>query len=159
MLGIGDTQLVESDRAEARIGNVRRYRRGAIGRPESAGDKAAAAIFFLCKDGRFSGKRRTGLVQLVSDALHAIVGLGDRCRGECIGGNDVCTGAKVSEMDVADGVRPAQIEQVVVTAHLTVPGVEARAAVPFFVELEALDHGAHGTIEHKDALPERLSKF
>ena len=54
-------------------------------------------------------------------------------------------------MDVAHGVGPAEIEQVVIAAHLAVPGVEARAAIAFLVELERLDHGAHGAVEHQDA--------
>ncbi len=62
-------------------------------------------------------------------------------------------------MDVAHGVRPAQIEQVVVAAHLAVPGVEAGAAIAFLVQLERLDHGAHGAVEHQDALLELLKKY
>ncbi len=55
-------------------------------------------------------------------------------------------------MDVAHRVRAAQIEQVVVAAHLAVPRVEARAAERLLVEPERLDHGAHGAVEHEDAL-------
>ncbi len=57
-------------------------------------------------------------------------------------------------MDVADRARPAEVEQVVVAAHLAVPGVEARAAIALLVELERLDHRAHGAVEHQDALAE-----
>ena len=55
-------------------------------------------------------------------------------------------------MDGADGVRPGEIEQIVVAAHLAVPGVEARAAKAFLVEPERLDHRAHGAVEHENAL-------
>ncbi len=55
-------------------------------------------------------------------------------------------------MDGADRVRPAEIEQIVVAAHLAVPGVEARAAIALLVEPERLDHRAHGAVEHQDAL-------
>ena len=61
-------------------------------------------------------------------------------------------------MDVAHRVRPAQVQQVVVAAHLAVPGVEARAAIALLVELERLDHGAHGAVEHQNALPERVGE-
>ena len=40
LLGIGRAQLVEGDVAEAGIVDVRRDRRGAVGRPERAGDEA-----------------------------------------------------------------------------------------------------------------------
>ena len=92
------------------------------------------------------------MVELVGDALQAVIGLRDLGGGERVGGNDVGAGAKVSEMNVAHRLRPAQIEQIVVAAHLAVPGVEARAAIALLVELERLDHGAHGAVEHQDAL-------
>ena len=55
-------------------------------------------------------------------------------------------------MDVAHGVGTAQVEEVVVAAHLAVPRVEPRAAIAFLVEPEPLDHRAHGAVEHQDAL-------
>ena len=51
---------------------------------------------------------------------------------------------------IASGWREDQ--QIVVAAHLAVPGVEARAAIAVLVEPELLDHGAHGAVEHQDAL-------
>ena len=45
-----------------------------------------------------------------------------------------------------------EIEQIVVAAHLAVPGIEARAAIAVLVEPERLDHRAHGAVEHQDAL-------
>src|SRR4051812_33166961 len=62
-------------------------------------------------------------------------------------------------MDSADGVRLGEDEQVVVAAHLAVPGVEARTAVAALVELELLNHGAHGAVEHQDALGRELAQF
>ena len=59
-------------------------------------------------------------------------------------------------MNLAHRVRPAQIEQIVVAAHFAVPGIEARAAEVLLVELERLDHRAHGAVEHQDALAQRL---
>ncbi len=58
-------------------------------------------------------------------------------------------------MDVAHRVRLAEDEQIVVAAHLAVPGVEARAAIALLVEPEPLDHGAHGAVEHQDALAQQ----
>ena len=52
----------------------------------------------------------------------------------------------------------AEIEQIVVAAHLAVPGVEARAAIALLVELHLLDHRAHGAVEHQDALGGELSE-
>src|SRR5262252_7473983 len=55
-------------------------------------------------------------------------------------------------MDAPDRVRLREDQKVVVAAHLAVPGIEAGAAIALLVELELLDHGAHGTVEHQDAL-------
>jgi hypothetical protein len=55
-------------------------------------------------------------------------------------------------MDIAHGIPAAEIEKIVVAAHLAIPRVETRSAVAFLVQLQRLDHGAHGTVEHKDAL-------
>ncbi len=55
-------------------------------------------------------------------------------------------------MDVADDVGPREAQQLVVALHILVEVLEAFAPVRRFVELEALDHGAHGAIEDGDAL-------
>ena len=152
LLAIGGAQLIERDGAKTGIGHVRRDRRGAVGRPERAGHKAAPAVIFFRQRRRFARERRPGLIKLIGDAFHAVIGLRNRRRGKRIGGDDVGAGAKISEVDVAHGVRTAEIEQVVVAAHFAIPGVETRSAIAFLVELERLDHGAHGTVEHQDAL-------
>jgi hypothetical protein len=61
-------------------------------------------------------------------------------------------------VDLADGVGPRQVEQIVVTAHLPVPGVETRTAIAVLVELHRLDHGAHGAVENEDALGREFTK-
>ena len=158
LLAIGGAQLVEADGAEAGIAHVRRDRRRAVGRAERAGDETAAAVFFFRRRGRLARQRGAGVVELVGDALHAVIGLRDRGRGERVGGNDVGAGAEISQMDVAHRVRPAQIEQVVIAAHFPVPGIEPGAAIALLVELELLDHGAHGAVEHEDALAHQLEE-
>ena len=61
-------------------------------------------------------------------------------------------------MDFPDRVRLGEDQQIVVAAHLAVPGVEARAAIAALVEPELLDHGAHGAVEHQDALGGELAE-
>src|SRR5262249_46204647 len=77
---------------------------------------------------------------------------------EGIGGDDVCAGTKIGEMNVADFFRLSENEQIVVAAHFTVPGIEARAPKTLLVETERLDHGAHGAVEHEDALGRYLAQ-
>ena len=91
--------------------------------------------------------------------LHAVVGLRDRGRRERVGRDDVGAGAQVGEMDVADRVGLGEIEQVVVAAHLAVPGVEARAAELLLLQLQRLDHRPHGAVEHQDALARQRAQL
>jgi hypothetical protein len=158
LLAVGDAQLVEGDGAEAGITHIGRDRSGAVGRAERAGDEAAAAVILLRQPRCLMRQFGAGLVQLIGDLLHAVVGLRDGGGGKRIGADDIGTGAEVSEMNVAHRVRPAQVQQVVVAAQLAVPGVEAGAAESFFVQLERLDHGAHGAVEHQDALLKRVGE-
>ena len=152
LLGIGDAQLVEGDGAEARIGNIGRDRGGAVGRADGAGDEALPAVLVLGDARGVAGEPGAFEVQFVGDLRHAVIGLRDAGRGEGVGRDDVGAGAEIGEVDGAHRVRPAEIEQIVVAAHLAVPGIEARAAKALLVEAERLDHGAHGAVEHQNAL-------
>ena len=138
LLRIGDAQLVEGDGAEAGIGDVGRDRRGAIGRTDGAGNEALATILVLGNAACFTGEPRAFQVQFVGDLRHAVIGLRDTGRGERVGGDDVGAGAKIREMDGADRVRPAEIEEIVVAAHLAIPGIEARTAKLALVEIQRL---------------------
>ena len=46
-----------------------------------------------------------------------------------------------------------------VAAYLAVPRIEARAAIAFLTQFQRLNHGAHGTVEHEDALLEQADKL
>ena len=108
---------------------------------------------------RLTRQRCACLIELVGDVLHAVVGLRNGGRGKRVGGNNIGAGAEIGEMDIADRIGPAEVEQIVVAAHLAIPGIEARTAVAFLVQLQRLDHGAHGTVEHKNALIQETKKL
>src|SRR6202011_3419322 len=103
-------------------------RGGAVRGPDRAGDEAAPSVFFFSDGGGFARELRARVVELVGDVREAVVGLRDGGRGERVGRGDVGAGAEIGEMDVAHRVGRAQVEEVVVAAHLAVPRVEARAA-------------------------------
>ena len=111
------------------IEHVGRDRGGAVGRADGAGDKARTAVLVLRDLRRLAREPRAFEVELVGDLRHAVIGLRDAGRGEGVGRDDVGAGAEIGEMNGAHRVGPAQIEQIVVAAHLAVPGVEARAAI------------------------------
>jgi hypothetical protein len=111
------------------IENVGRDRGGAVGRADGAGDETLAAVLVLRDARGLARQPRAFEVQFVGDLRHAVIGLRDAGRGERVGRDDVGAGAEIGEMDGAHRVRPAEIEEIVVAAHLAVPGVEARAAI------------------------------
>jgi hypothetical protein len=59
-------------------------------------------------------------------------------------------------VDVAHRVGLAEVEQVVVAPHVPVPVLEPLAAIASLVQLEPLDHGAHGAVEDQDTFGRRL---
>src|SRR5690606_20515949 len=95
-------------------------------------------------------------VELAGQVLHAVVGERDGGGVEGVGFDQVGAGVEVGGVDRRDDVRPGQRQQVVVAA-LVVAGVgEALAAVVGLPEPVALDHGAHGAVEHQDAAGKRV---
>ena len=152
LLRIGDAQLIEGDGAEARIGDVGRDRGGAVGGADGAGHETRTAVLGLRDRGGGAGELGAFAIQFVRELGQAIIGLRDRGRGERVGRDDVGAGAIIGEMDVAHRRRLRQNQKIVIAAHLAVPGIEAGAPIALLVELELLDHGAHGAVEHQDAL-------
>ncbi len=98
LLAIGLAQFVEGDGAEAGIVDVGRDRGGAVGRTDGAGDEARPSVLARGDGGGLLGEARSGDVELGDQVLRAVIGLGDPCRRERIGGDDVGAGAEVVEM-------------------------------------------------------------
>ena len=61
-------------------------------------------------------------------------------------------------MDVADDVRARQAQQLVVAFDVFVKVIEPCTTVLGFPQLEALDHGAHGTVKHHDAVLQNVGQ-
>ena len=61
-------------------------------------------------------------------------------------------------MNIPHRLGLAKIQEIVVAAHFAIPGIEARAAVAGLIQLVVLDHRAHRTVEHEDALRGLLAK-
>ena len=152
LLAIGGAQIVEGDGAIAGAGHVGRDRGGAVGRADGAGDEARLAV--LGGDAGRGVARQLGALQvhLIGDAGQVVIGLRDRGRGKRVGGDDVGAGAQIFGVDVLDRLRLGQDQQVVVAPDVAVEIRKARAAKRGLVIFEALDHGAHGAVEHQDAL-------
>ncbi len=64
----------------------------------------------------------------------------------------------VCRVDPADDLRLRESQQVVVARLLAMVVAEAVTVVVVLLELVALDHGAHGTVEHQDATAQQFAQ-
>ncbi len=153
-------QLVERDRAEARIVHVGRERGGLVGRAEPPCHEARfAGMLRLPGAHHVGGKACRGDVEFARQPLHAVVGERDRGRIEGVGLDDVRARLQVLRVYVANQLRLGQRKEVVVAAQLLRPCAEARAAIVFLGEPGALDHRAHRPVEQEDPLGEQRGEL
>jgi hypothetical protein len=151
LLEVRRDQLVVGHVAGTRVVDVRGDARGAVRRTERARDVPGPLGRAELVAG-LAGQPCTLEVHLVGERLHAEVGLRDRGRAEGVGLDHVRTGSEVLLVDVADHVGLGQHEHVAVALDVARPVGEALAAVLGLTRGVALDHGAHGTVDHQDAL-------
>ena len=103
---------------------------------------------------RFDGEPRRGEVELRDQALHAVIRHRDGGGIEGVGLDDVRARFEILAVDAADQLGLRQHEQVIVAAQVARPVAKALAPELRLVQVLALDHGAHGAVEHQDALGE-----
>ncbi len=158
--GVDFAQLVEGYASRGRIRDILRDRCGARGGAERSGDETAAIGVRGGEsvDGAAGGLRACE-VEVGDAALKAIIGHGDGIGVEGIGFDDVGAGFKVAAVDLFDDVRLSEVQRVVVEAQIARVIREFLAAVIGFDEIARLDHGAHGAIEHQDALAHQVEEL
>ena len=83
-----------------------------------------------------------------------VISLRNALRAEGIGLDNVGTRRKVLLVYFLDNMRLRQHQQFVVAFDVVGEIRETCAAIRFFIQLVALDHGAHRAIEHENALTE-----
>jgi hypothetical protein len=104
----------------------------------------------------FARDARAGEVHLRDDVLEAVVGLGNRRRVEGVRLEDVRARLEVLHVDLADHLGTRKAEEVVVPAQVLREVLEPLAAILRLGQPIALDHRAHGAVEHEDALLQRV---
>ena len=159
LLAVRNAQIVEGDGAVAGRRHVRRDRGGAVSRADGASDEARFAVFSRDLDRGVAGEAGAFTAHLIGDVGEVVIGLRDRGRGEGVGGDDVGAGAQIFGVNVLDRLRLGQDQQIVVAAQVAVKILVTLAAKGGLVELKTLDHGAHGAVEHENALGCGLEKF
>ena len=160
-LTVGLCKIVECRRAVGGVADVRRDRRGLVGRPDGAGDETPASRLLrhhpVAGLARAAGARH---VQLMGDLGHAVVVLGNRRGGKGVGLDDVRAGEQVVLVDLPDGVGLGQHQKVVVALQVLRPVGEPLASEVRFLQLQVLDLRPHGTVDDDDPFsrnrPDRL---
>ena len=155
-LTIGHAQLIETHRAKAGVIHIGRERGGAVGGADGAADKAPAPILRLGELRRFARQTRAGTVEIGDMGFEPVVGLRDAGGGKGVGLHHVRARQKIGEMNVADGLGLGEIEQIVIASQVAFRVLEQSAAKTSLIEAQVLDHGAHGAVEHQDALARGL---
>ncbi|MNF84085.1 hypothetical protein D3C84_664290 [compost metagenome] len=156
-LGVVLHQFVEGHVAVAGVVHIRRQRAGTAGRAQDTGHEARFIRGFQGLGvGDLACQACAFYVQLIRQALHAVVGLGYLGGVEGVGFQNVGAGIQVLLLDRSDHIRATQYQQVIVALDVAWPVGKALATVVLLLELVALDHGAHAAIENQDALFEGL---
>ena len=155
---IGVGELFEGDIAQARVIDIRRHRRGAIGWAKDAGDKSLPAAlpgdFIRC----LPGDARRGQVEIGNSLFKAIVRLRRETGVEGIGLDNIRAGLEIGLVDFPDDMRPGQAQQVIVAGQRLVVAFELPPAEVSLGQTVVLDHRAHRTIEQQDSLAQRFFK-
>ena len=148
LLAVGEAQFIEGHRAEAGIVDIRRKGRGAVGRSQCAGDEPAPAVGPFRLDCGAPRQSRPVAIELVDDILSAVVGLRDRGRGEGVGFENIRAGQRVGEMDLFDRAGLRQRQKIIVALQMALAALKAIAPEMRLIETQALDLGAHRSVEH-----------
>ncbi len=158
-LGVGDPQLVEGDVAAGRILDVRGNRRRAVGGSQHPGHPSRTlGRAFGHRVGGTTGDARRRQVELVGGMRERVVRLSDGRGVERIGLDDVGARIEVGRVDGAHDVGLRQAQHVIVAAQLARMIGEAIPTIVRLGKAKRLDHGAHRTVEHHDALAQRARK-
>ena len=94
---------------------------------------------------------RRSAVHLDCQVGHVVIGLRNGGRTKGIGFDQVSASCQIAFVDVANHVGAGQAQQLVVAFDVFVEIFEPFATVLRFGQFKALDHGAHGAIEHSNA--------
>ena len=87
-----------------------------------------------------------------------IIGHGDTGGVEAVGFQNIGTGRQIGLVDLADHLGLGQHQQVIVALEIATPVGKTRAAVIRLLELVALDHGTHATVDDQDPLSQTGGK-
>ncbi len=148
---IGRANLVEGNVPIAGIADFRRQRQRLVRRANGAQHTHRPAQPCLCLVRRLPGNPRPFRGNLVGQRLHPVIRHRYGGGAESIRLDEIGTGFDIFFMDGQDHIGPRQVQKVIVPLQGHGPSGKPLPTEVFFRQLAALDHGAHRTIQHKDA--------
>ena len=153
LLRVRGVHVVERHRPVRGILHPRGQRQGHVQRADRPGDQAAARLIR-----RLPGQFGPAQVHLPHQRLQAVVSLADAGRGERVRGGDVGARGQVLAVHLADHIGPGQVQQVRVTGHVLRMITQPLPAVVSRGQPGPLQHRAPGSVEHHDALVQKLAQ-
>ena len=151
LLGVGGVDLIERHRPVRGIFHPRGQRQRDVQRADRTGDEPAARLV-RCLPRELG----TPQVHLAHQRLQPVVRLADARGGERVGGGDVRARRQVLPVHAEHDIGTGQVEQVRVTGHILRVVTQQRSAVVRRSEPRALQHRAPGSVEHGNALIQKL---
>mmetsp|Transcript_656 Transcript_656/g.1781 ORF Transcript_656/g.1781 Transcript_656/m.1781 type:complete len:563 (+) Transcript_656:3249-4937(+) len=159
LLIVRGRNLVKRAAAQGRVLHRGRHTQSLVGGANGACDKLGTRLrvlrHVLC------GTLLSQLGSMEVDRIHLILGLklivslADCGAVEGVGLNDVSARLKVGSVDLCNDVWPCEHKNVVVAFQLMAVVLVALATEILLLELVALDHGAHGAVNVRNALGEQ----
>ena len=149
-MGIDLFQLIEVNRAIARIIDIRRQRKRLIRGPDSACNKAGSTIFRLIFISSLSGNCRRLAVHVSDQRFGIIIRLADLVRVKTIGRNHIRTRIQIGAGNGINDIGTGQYQKVII-AFLIVTQL-ILAPIGGLIKIIALNHCAKSTICQQDTL-------
>jgi len=152
-LHVGGVELVEGDLPGGRVVHVPGAGERLVGGAQGAGHEARAVGRALAPGvGGLPGQARAFAVDLAAHVLQPVVRLGDAVGAEGVGDGDVGPRLEVGVVGLGDELRPGQADQLVVALEIKRVVAESLAAEVRLGQPPVLEPGAHGAVDHQDAL-------
>mmetsp|Transcript_27172 Transcript_27172/g.52686 ORF Transcript_27172/g.52686 Transcript_27172/m.52686 type:complete len:264 (+) Transcript_27172:3289-4080(+) len=148
---VGFDHFLPRHSAEGGVLHIGRHRKRLVGGANGARNKPRLGGVVLGHlHGRSTAHLHRGFVEVVYDALHFIVGLGDRCAVERVCLADIGARTKILLVDLGDDVGAGEHEDVVVALQRRSVALEPFSTEILLLKLVALNHRAHGSIENRN---------
>ncbi len=148
---VGGAQLLERDVARARVVYIRADAGGLWGGSERTHDKTRLLRRGKAVAGGTRDLRRLQ-VHLARQMCHVVIGLRYRGGAKGVGLDHVGTRRQISVVDIADHRGLCQAEQFVVALDIFMEIAKTHSPIGCLVKAQALNHGAHGTVQDGGAL-------